>query len=148
MADTAIAERTERKVGRPSRYSEAVAQAIFDKLSKGVTRTAAAEAAGISREAFYDWTREYDTFLDGVLKAEAEAEAVYTQSIYDAAVGEGVNKDWRAGETWLKRRRRADYGDTLDIRKVDAETLLALLQLQRQGETDTVQAIEPGEDAL
>lgn len=41
---------------------------------------------------------------------------------------EGKEFDWRAALEWLKRRKRADWGDTLDISKIDDETLIGLLE--------------------
>jgi len=36
--------------------------------------------------------------------------------------------DWRAALEWLKRRKRADWGDSLDLSKLDDETIVRLLQ--------------------
>jgi len=85
-----------------------------------------------------------------VAQAEARAEVLFTETMASCAEGTGSERaDWRPAESWLKRRRRADYGDTLDIRKIDAETLLRLLQSQQEAFTATDQpAIEDAFDVL
>lgn len=48
---------------------------------------------------------------------------------------EGREFDWRASLEWLKRRKRADWGDSLDIRTLDDETLLRLLAKGHEEDT-------------
>src|SRR5689334_607823 len=67
------------------------------------------------------------------LRAEAEAEVMFTETLADVARGTGgMQRGWRASVEWLKRRRRADYGDTMDIRRIDTEQLLEILRRQQQ----------------
>jgi hypothetical protein len=56
---------------------------------------------------------------------------MFTAIIAKAAKGTPqVPGDWRAAESWLKRRRRAEWGDSLDLRKLDDDTILRLLSLE------------------
>jgi plasmid stabilization system protein ParE len=119
--------------GRDTLYSDAIAQVICDKIAKGVTRAAAAEAAGISRETLQDWMRERDAFAYLVARADAEAEIAYSEALFAAATDTANAKgDGKMAVEWLKRRRRADYGDTLDVRKLDDDTILRMLHASQQ----------------
>lgn len=123
-------------MARRSKYTETLAKGICDALQVGATRTAASGAAGISRETFATWLERYPTFLDDVTRAEAKAELRFTTALAKAAQGtESEPGDWRAAESWLKRRRRQDWGDSIDIRKLDDETLLRLLAAEGGSET-------------
>ena len=110
---------------------------------------AAALDAGITRETFYTWLEEKEEFSDRVARAEAKAEIALTNTLFAAGTNGDTQGDYKASIEWLKRRRRADYGDTLDIRKIDAETLLRVLQTQAEAVSATDQpAIEDGFDVL
>jgi hypothetical protein len=41
--------------------------------------------------------------------------------IYEA----GRNGDWKAAESWLKRRRRTEWGDSIDLHKLSDDELIA-----------------------
>jgi len=105
---------------------------------------------------------EFSEFSDAVLLGEAEVEVAMVATLRQAATGyktkrtrtvtsgekgeqtitvdEVEVKDWRAGLEWLKRRNRAEYGDTLDVRKLDDETLIRLLErdAQERGDGDVI----------
>lgn len=86
---------------------------------------AAAESVGISCETFRLWMNDNLGFFGAVTRAEAEAEAFFTQTILKAAQGTPSSAgDWRAAESWLKRRRRADWGDKIDISLLSDEDIL------------------------
>lgn len=98
-------------------------QAIVDALKMGNTRTASWQYAGVSHQTFYNWMRDNLKFLEAVTRAEATAEVGHVGVLAHAAIG----GDWRASLEWLKRRRRVEWGDSIDIRKLDDDTLLRLL---------------------
>lgn len=118
--------------GRPTLYSEPVAERICDTLARGVTRQAAALEAGIDRDTFYDWLLTRDGFSDRVARAEAKAEVKLTETVFSSGTDGETAGDWRPAIEWLKRRRRADYGDTLDVRKLDDETILRMIAAAQQ----------------
>lgn len=140
--------------GQPTRYSQAMTEAICAHLRRGATRRAAALAAGISYQTFYNWINEpetYDsfTFFDSVSRAEAEGELAFTESVAKAAIGTvDVPGDYKAAIELMKRRYPA-WRDTIDLRKIDPETLLRLLQSQHEA-TATAErcAIENGFEDL
>ncbi len=115
-------------------YQELTAEqrAILDALKMGNTRRASAAYAGIATSTFYLWMKENRTFSDAVTHAEAIAEVGHVGVLAKSA----ISGDWRASLEWLKRRRRIEWGDTLDIRKLDDETLLRLLTLAEGGEEE------------
>ena len=94
-------------MARPTKYDPKRVKTICQCLAEGSTRTASYQSAGISQETFLEWLRRYPEFFDNVAAAEAAAENLMVASVRKAAVG----GDWRAAESWLKRRRRDDWGD-------------------------------------
>ena len=111
-------------MGRPTKYNEARAKVVIDLLNDGCTRTAAYGSAGISKPTFLSWLGKYPDFLAEVTRAEADAEARFTKSIYKAATG--YDADWRAAESWLKRRRRDEWVDHLSLSRLSDEDVIAL----------------------
>ena len=120
--------------GRTEEWSDARRTAILEALRLGNTRRASAQAAGVSPDTLYRWMAADTAFSDAVTRAESEAEFYLVQCIRNAAP-----TDWRAGESLLKRRFRAEWGDTLDLRKLDDATILRLLDAEagETGEAET-----------
>ena len=156
MGDLVTQEREEKvsryrdgqTFGRPALYSEAVAQRICDTLARGSTRQASALEAGITRETFYTWLQERVDFSDRVARAESQAEVALTETVFSSGTDGATAGDWRPAVEWLKRRRRADYGDTLDIRKLDTDTIRELLMAQQEAIREDSQPLLSGEDVL
>lgn len=109
-------------------YKELTAEqnAIVEALKMGNTRTASWQYAGVSHQTFYRWLHENVKFCEAVTRAEATAEVGHVGVLAQAAIG----GDWRASLEWLRRRRRVEWGDSIDIRKLDDDTLLRLLALE------------------
>ena len=112
-----------RRPGRETTYTDEVGSIICDALARGLTPIASCQLAGVDDFTMQGWIDQDITYRRRVARAHAIAEQAFTQSIYDAAIA----GDYKAGVEWLKRRRRADYGDTLDIRKVDVDVLAQFL---------------------
>ena len=127
-------------MARPSKYNEGLAKAITDALKAGSTRMAAAEYVGVNYETFRRWMNDNIDFYALVTRAESEAEVMFTSTLAKAARGTStVPGDWRAAESWLKRRRRGEWGDSIDIRKLDDETIIRLFALEAgDGETRVI----------
>lgn len=102
---------------RPTKLDPERHAAIVKALSNGATRKDAAEAHGVRYQTFLNWLARgekagrgiYFEFFDAVATAEAAARLKFTAVIAKAAA-EG---DWRAAETWLKRRDRENWGDNI-----------------------------------
>lgn len=63
---------------------------------------------------------------DGEPLTDAQGK-VQTVHLSETVTTESNEFDWKAAESWLKRRHRADWGDSLDVKKLDDETVLRLL---------------------
>jgi hypothetical protein len=121
------------------KMTPAARQKIIDGLKAGMTRSGAAGVAGIHVSQVGRWCAKDASFASDCAIAEQEAEARMTAAIVKAAP-----KDWRAAESWLKRRRPEEWGDRLTLLKAAAETvknadesdLLALLGYDTPGTGD------------
>lgn len=106
-------------------------EAILAALRAGCTRRAASAMGGIHHCTFYEWIAADPTLSDAVEKAEAEAEAFFTQAVTRAAQDP---KTWTAAAWWLERRKSTEYARrdkvemTIDVRK-EAERVAAELGL-------------------
>lgn len=106
-------------MGRPSKFTPEVRKRILDALRIGATRQDAALASGVSVSLFMEWldngrkqkTGAFVEFLESVEQAEGEARLKFTAVIARAA----NDGDWRAAESYLKRRDRASWGDNQDV---------------------------------
>lgn len=102
------------------------AERFVRALRQGNTRQC---AAGLARVRL-SWVEldiaADEQFASVVAAAEAEAE----QEMLESLAGAARQGDWRAAESWLKRRRRQDYGDHTTV------TLLERLAAQVRGMTD------------
>jgi hypothetical protein len=107
--------------GRKTKRTPEVEKRILDALRVGATQKDACAAAGISWETFDEWCKAFPEFSESVTRAEGACAALMAATIYQAA---REQKDWRAAESWLKRRRREEWGDSLDLRKLSDEDLI------------------------
>lgn len=97
------------KRGPKSRRTPEVEARLCEALRDGCTYRAACAFAGISESEFYEWKKESVEFAETITRAEHEAEAGFTRVLKQAA----QMGDWRAAESWLKRRRRDDWADNV-----------------------------------
>lgn len=136
--------------GRPTLYNQDKARAICEHLEKGLTRRSACALEDVNEETFRFWCDTREEFLQMVLRADAKAETLFTEAMRRGAEGDPEYKgDWKAGESWLKRRRRADYGDTINVNTIDTAKLLELYLAAKGIEQDEpTPAPETLEDVL
>lgn len=112
---------------------------LLHYLKLGNTRRADCTAAGLHPATFYRWLKKKARFCDAVTRAEAIPEVGHVAVIANAA----IKGDWRASLEWLKRRRRTEWGDTIDVSKLSDEQLLRLIQAaERSAETQDNNAPE------
>lgn len=106
-------------MGRPSKLTPEAQAAIVDAVLHGCTYSDAAEAAGVDYQTFNNWmltgkdkkSGKYFEFFEAVNKANAECAKNFTRVIQSAA----AKGDWKAALEWLKRRRRPEWGDNVDV---------------------------------
>ena len=95
-----------KPLGRPTKQTDATCEKILKALRGGCTLKAACGYAGISENTLSRMKETFADFGDRIACAEAEAERTAADRLFRAGA-----RDWRAAESWLKRRRSADWGD-------------------------------------
>ena len=106
-------------MARPSKLTPETQSTIVDAILHGATYKDAAEAAGVSYASFNAWMDEgrnaksgkFLKFLEAVEIANAKCAVNFTRVIQSAA----AKGDAKFALEWLKRRRRADWGDNIDL---------------------------------
>ena len=106
-------------MARPSKFTPEITETIIKALQIGATYKDAAEAAGVDYDTYNEWIKagkaaksgRFYEFSEAVRKSEAQARLNYLSTIAQAA----AKGDWKAAEAFLKRRDRANWGDTVDV---------------------------------
>ena len=98
-------------VPRPSKFTEAARDKVINALKAGLTRTAAAGIANVHVSQVTRWCQNNASFATDCDIAEQQAEARFTSAI-TKAVQDG---DVKYALEWLKRRRRAEWGDNIEF---------------------------------
>lgn len=114
-----------KKVGRKTKLVPQVTDKLFEALKLGATRRAACAYAGISEETLYKWINDFPEFSECCTRAEDSAEMGFTKVIQECA----MNGDWKAAESWLKRRRRGDWSDGVDHTSSDGSMTPTAIQI-------------------
>ena len=121
-----VAEKVQNQsvIGRPTKRTPEVEAKLIEALSNGATRVAACAYAGITTDTMLNWEKTFSAFSASLTRATGLAEYGFTCVLKECAM-EG---DWRAAESWLKRRRRDEWGDNInvDVDKRIAELLAEL----------------------
>ncbi len=133
-------------MARPTKYDETRAKKICDLLRSGGTRKAAAGSAGVEYLTFLRWLGRYDSFVTDVSRAESDAESICAATFQKAALA----GDWKAAESWLKRRRREEWGDNISLTTKNDDDLLneAEAIVERQRASRSSGSDTPGANAL
>lgn len=99
--------------GRPTKLDDIRAKKILDAIKAGASRRAAANAAGLSRDALQNWIKrgeegdaEFSDFAYRVRLADAEAEQAHTRVVVEASLA----GDLKASIFWLQSQRREEWG--------------------------------------
>lgn len=122
MAGSPPIDRVEgrRGVGRPTRLTPRVQQAIVDAVAAGNFLEVAFRFGGISRKTGFEWLKRgadddalgqesiWTEFRDAVLAAESRAEIMALGFVRQAMVG-----DWKAAAWYLERKHRERWGRTV-----------------------------------
>jgi transposase len=98
-------EKEDRAMGRRSKLTPEVRDALIEALSKGATYKVACALAGVSVSAFMKWKRkgekvgspaEFVQFVHALKRAKAEAHLHHIRKIHEA-------DSWQASAWWLER---------------------------------------------
>jgi hypothetical protein len=96
--------------------------AILEKAAEGW------EAGAVTRTVKTVYRTRKTTTIDPETNQKTVIEEpVALEEVTEATTSERLF-DWRAAESWLKRRRREEWGDTLDVRKLGDDQLIRLLE--------------------
>lgn len=124
-------------MGRPSKLSPALTQAIAERIKAGNFPDVAAQCEGVGKSTFYAWMQRgeaesegpYRDFLESVTRAEAEFESATLQEVRSAVDQQGNAKN----AAWLLERRNRDrWGQSIDVR-VRNDAVDAVLARLRSG---------------
>lgn len=100
-----------KHMARPTKRTPQVEERLFSALRDGNTRQAACAYAGISDQTLANWMARSLDFLEGVKKAEAEAEVRHVGNISRAS----HRGSWQASAFWLERRRPKEWGKVVRV---------------------------------
>lgn len=104
---------TKGKRGRWTKRTPEMVEGILQALRDGCTQRDACESNGITWDTFNRWRMEDEEFRRDVSRAESQiARFMAARLRAEAAKHDG---DWRAAESWLKRRRREDWSERQEI---------------------------------
>jgi transposase len=102
------------RIGQPPKLTPKTRKAILNAISKGASRRAAAQAAGIGKTTLMNWLHEgrreggSATMVQFVAEVEqAEAQAAVAACI---AVQNAWSSDWRSAAWFLERRYPQEWG--------------------------------------
>ncbi len=112
----------EAKIGRPSKFTAKVKEAILEAVGKGVSLAFACEYAGINKRTLFLWLQrglkadesgedaEYYAFCTAVKRAKAYAVVEAVTYI------RGHGEKWQADAWWLERRYPEEFGQNIAVR--------------------------------
>lgn len=84
------AEKTTRRVGRPSDYDPAYCEQIVDYMGQGYSLTAFAGHIGHHRETLLNWGREHAEFFDAIKRGKAARTRCLEEGLLSSEVGPRV----------------------------------------------------------
>lgn len=123
-----------RKSGRPTKYNPELGQKLIAGIRQGATRRDAAALCGVTYRTLHNWLKagqeeageeeaagEFFHFFLLFEQAEAELMTLLAQTVVKAAL-----TDPRLALDVLQRRRRVEWGASLDLGKLSTEQLIDL----------------------
>ena len=139
--------------GRPSKRTPERRDVILRAIRTGMTLTAAAGLADMTRGKVYAWAKADASFGDALTRAHAEAEARFTAVVVDDSFGrpaqydaagrllrEEVKPNPDSAKWWLDRRRKEDYAQHVQVdvmsvaRRVAEETGMDVSEVLAEAE--------------
>lgn len=132
-----LAADSQSKLGRDTKLTMQVQDAIVQSILNGAIRTDAVTAAGITYQTYKNWMARGDAyekaeeekrdeselpffdFFVAIKKAEAECANEMV-----GVVAKAAKKQWQAAAWWLERRRREEYALRREITGKDGEPFI------------------------
>ena len=108
-------------MARPTKYTEEKAAQIATLLRGGCTRKDAVGSIGVDYQTFLNWYETNSSFSGLVISAESFAAVKMTTLVTKAA-----EQDAKYALEWLKRRRRDEWGDNINLSRLSDAELVTL----------------------
>jgi hypothetical protein len=122
--------RSSRPVGRPSKFSKEVRDAIIAKARIGLPLKFCSQAAGVSKDAVEEWRARWPDFDRELTQAQAEAVAAAWTRIEQAGLPFGNSPgDWRADSWRLEKGYPADFAKQPEVAVTNNMTTNTALQI-------------------
>lgn len=110
-------------IGRPTKYTPELQEALCDALRQGMTVEEACKSVGIQPSSYYGWTHHYPEFLEAVTRARIERAVAWV----DRAVEETL---------------RATDKESAHIARVRADIMLRAAQMSDPARFATHQKVQ------
>lgn len=130
-----------RWIARFADFAERVARAEAEAEARHTATLQRAadgwDACTVTRTVKTVFKTRKTTTIDPETKQEVVVEEPVALEEVTETRTEARQFDWRAAESWLRRRRRDEWGDQIDVRKLPDDTLVRLLEgdARARGET-------------
>lgn len=110
---------TKRRVGRPTKRTPEIERAFLHGIEMGLSIRECCIIAGISRETYSQWMKNFPEFSDLKRYAEFKPMERALKCIRDA-----MFHNWRAAAWWLERRYPQEYSLKRKITAADTPCLV------------------------
>jgi hypothetical protein len=117
-------------MARPSKLTPESQASIVEDVLHGATFSDACRKAGVAYDTFNGWMNQgkeassgrFFEFYHKVMEADAQCGINMVRVIQSAA----AKGDWKAALEWLKRRRRAEWGDAVDVTSAGEKIIITV----------------------
>ncbi len=128
-------------MGRPTKYTEEIANEIIGGIAVGMSDKDAALAAGIHEDTLLNWRKRYSDFSARLMRARKQRSRLLLRRIHTAS-----ERDWRAAAELLDRTDREYRKTPLEITGKDGgpiqhETTVTIRDLATRAAED--EGIDP-----
>lgn len=122
----------DKKMGRPTVFSETVLQKCVDLFGEGKTDEQVAKIIGVTSQTIRNWRKSHEEFFWATKEAKLLADEMVEASLFKKAIGfnyfeeqatkDGIQSlqkfstpDTKAQIFWLKNRKPKDWKDKVEI---------------------------------
>ncbi len=78
-------------VGRPTKYTDDMPDAVFDALAEGLSVTEFAAQAGVTRSTVYEWAEHHPDFSDALSRGKEASQAYWEKELRGMMYNKDVN---------------------------------------------------------
>ena len=77
--------------GRPTKYTDAMPEALFNAMSEGKSVTQFAAMIGVNRSTVYEWAERHQEFSDALTRGKEAGEAYWETELQSMMYSKEVN---------------------------------------------------------